>query len=383
LVISGRVSDWLDNAGLKEEHEKKEDECKKGINEDVFTFLNENESQLIDEKTDKKVLRKQFVQIFLDHGCAEEDIKGLEGLFDEILGDIEYAAVMQQAYSDSYEKMIAMSGKEMTDEEWDQQVKKELEEKAKGNMKEAVEELAKQMWGAPTGVSKSPEVSYSSISEIANSNAVSIRSEGGDMYSIEFPSLGKNYSPKMKIVLPKGSNDLNLATYIIEDKFADENVPNSSDQIGKGKRSLAYSAVDLPKVLARIQLDYELHKAVISIGDSNVTSAEVNKILSDDRLIKMSERLFNFNLNEHPILPQHMRKYENLLSIILKPDGNKSFVERTLDMEFALNNDGMLPYIRKNLNRATSSKIFSVSELLKKVELDRAGKKKNKDKKEE
>jgi len=43
----------------------------------------------------------------------------------------------------------------------------------------------------------------------------------------------------------------------------------------------------------------------------------------------------------------------------------------------------MLPYIRKNLNRATSSKIFSVSELLKKVELDRAGKKKNKDKKEE
>lgn len=384
VIIRGRISLWLKTSGLKEEDKDVKEKSNKELDEAVFSFLKVNEGKLLSEKSNKNLLRKQFVQIFLDHGCAEEDIKGLEGLFDEILGDIEYAAVMQQAYSDSCERMIAMSGQEMTDEEWDQQVMKELEAKAKGDVKEAIKEMVEQRWGAPTGTVKTSEVSYDSVPGIASANAVNIRSEGGDLFSIRFPSLGPAYQPKMRIVFPNDINDFNKANYIIEDEFADENAPNPSVEIREGKRAVAYKVGDLPKVLARIQLDYRLHKAAQKAGDSSITPAEVNKVLPDGRLIKMSERLFDLTIGKQPILPQHMSKYKNFLSVLLKKDGENSLVDRAKDMELALNDDGLVPYIRENLKGRAASEIFTVSKLLEMARLDMAnGKNKKKKKREE
>lgn len=374
LVIQGRLKHQLDAFGPKEEDEEEEKKRREKVGTAVLKFVDEHEEEITGGKANLIKLKNEFAQIFLQNGHGVEEQKAIEQLFWDIVDDIEYAVIIREEFEATAEEMMLMSYLDLTDEEWEQRLQKALQKNAKGDLKEVVEQLAQPTF-VPTGAVEGPVPSYNSVRELGNASGVHFRRayvqgqpKERNLYVIDFPYLGGTYQPLMEISFSGGTADLGKATYTIEDPFGDPDRENKGQPLRKP--TAKFKASDLPRVMARIQLDYELHKAARDSGDSGLDVESVNKNLSDQRLVKMAERLLNFKFNEKPLLPPHMESYQNLLSVLMKPDG--SFVERVKRMEEAINDDALVAYIREIL-QSKGSRVLTVSQLIENAKTKRGG----------
>lgn len=375
LVLKARIAQQVDELGEKEDDEKKEKERREKLEKDVLKFLQRKEKLILSKKADLMALQKEFVSIFLKHGHTEDEKDILNQLFWDVVGDIEYAQIVVEDLNATAEEMIYMSYLDLTDEEWEQRRQQALKKNAKGELKEFVEEMIQPTF-APTGTLAGPEVSFSSVRELGNASGVHIRrvkiqgQEGRNLYRVDFPYLkDSSYEPPLlEISFPEGSNDLSEATYTIEDPDADPHAPNTGRPLRK--RTTRYNAAEIPVVMARIQLDYELRKAARQSGDGSLTPEYVNSNLSDNDLRFMAERLLGFSFQEKPLLPPHMGRCKNLFAVLSMPDG--SFPSRVKRMRNALNDDSLVPYIREILD-TSGSRIKNVSTIIEEAKTKRGG----------
>lgn len=373
LVLKTRVNGQIEDFGNKEEDEEKEKERREKLSESVLKFLNQNEKKILSKEADLMKLQDQFVQIFLDNGHTEEERSKLSQLFWDVVGDIEYAQFVSDELRVTADEMIDMSYLDLTDEEWEARRQQALKKNAKGDMKEVIDEMVQGTF-APTGIVESSTVSYDSVRALGNASGVHIRKvnvqglEGRNLYMVDFPYLKDTYRPLMEIRFPKGSINLNDATYVIEDPNADPHASNAGRPLRE--RTTEYSADEVPLVMARIQLDYELRKAARESGDGSMTPEYVNSNLSDNDLRMMAERLLGFGFKEKPLLPPHMSRCNNLFAVLSKPDG--SFPQRVKRMKQALNDDSLIAYIRTILD-SNGSRVMNVSTVIEEAEATRGG----------
>jgi len=378
LIIQERVFHHLDEIGDKKSDSEEEEKRRKEIGDEVVKFVAANEKKILNEEADLDLLRAKFVKIFLERGHTEDEKEGIEELFAQIVGDIEYAVVIQKKFELTYEKLVEMSYLNLTDEEWEKGIQQAIQENAEGKVKEAIEEMVKPTF-TPTAAVDAPTATYSSVREIGNASGVHIRrvkiagQEGRNLYMIDFPYLGASHRPLMEITFPEGTTDLNQATYSIEDPFGNLDAGNTGRPLRMNRRTLEYKAGSLPEVMARIQLDYALYKAARESGNGALTPEYVNKVIPDDRLSKMSERLLKMSFREDRLIPPRMVRYENFLKVLMLPDDKiGGFPERVKAMETALRKDSLVQQLREILDRSGST-IMNVSDLLEQAELKRGG----------
>lgn len=375
LVLKTRVKDQIDGLGEVEKDEDKEKERRKELLDDVLKFLKKNEKKILSKEADLMKLQQQFVGVFMEHGHTEKDRKALEQLFWDVVGDIEYAQIVNEELQATAEEMMYMSYLDLTDEEWEARRQQALQKNAKGELKEFVEELVQPTF-TPTGAVEATPIAYDSVRALGNASGVHIRrvnvqgQEGRNLYQVDFPYLkDSSYEPPlMEITFPDGSNDLNQATYTIEDPDADPHAKNTGRPLRK--RTTQYTASEIPVVMARMQLDYELRKSARQSGDSSLTPEYVNSNLSDHDLRVMAERLLGFQFTEKPLLPPHMNRCKNLFAVLAMPDG--SFPNRVKRMKSALNDDSLVAYIREIMD-SSGSKVMNVTSVIEQAKAKRGG----------
>ncbi|MEZ4087058.1 MAG: hypothetical protein R3B71_01800 [Candidatus Gracilibacteria bacterium] len=381
LIIQGRTKHRLEELGEKEEDEEKEKTRREELTGEVMDFVEAHEEEILSGKTDVMALRDQFLQIFYDHGHTEEEKLPIEQLFWEIVGDIEYASIMEAELDATAGVMMDMSFMNLTPEEWERRRQKSLKENAEGELEEALEDMTQYNYAASGAILASPETSLNSVKDIENKSGVHLErvaipnEPGRYVYKIDFPHFKGIYEPFMEIRFPKGSKDLSQATYVIEDRYKDPGSGGVGQPLRRqGDKTIPtyeYSAKDVSTVLARLQLDRLLTDVVKESGDAGLTKESVNALLTDADLQKMTEQLLGFQFKDKPLLPPHLRKCKNFLKVLARADG-RSFQERVKDMKIALNDAQLAPHLKKIFSRP-GSEIMDVQSVIGEAKILRGG----------
>lgn len=301
--------------------------------------------------------------------------------FEELVGHIEYEYLAISDYESTSDDMCDAAEMNYSDEEWEQVRQKALKKNAKGELQEYMQQQKSPLpdFSAPAGSPDGSlsESAYKSVTDVAHSSGVNLKAapeKGNNVYYLDFPTIkDKRFVPLLKVVFPPGVTDVNKARFYIEQPWADKDA-QKAQPIDK-QPTLSYSAQEVPLAVNMMILDYLLNKG-IPLKSSPTEALGPNDMLRDDDMIHMAERLFGFKLNEKRMLDEHVSLYKHFLTVLLRDDQKTSLQERIKKARLAVDNDGLIPYLRKAL-KSEGSVVKTLDELIDEAKLDQQGKKKN------
>jgi hypothetical protein len=301
--------------------------------------------------------------------------------FEELIGHIEYEYLAISDYESTSDDMSDVAEMNLSDDEWNAVRKKALEKNAKGELKEYLQQQKSPTpdFGAPTPAPSDTltESSYKSVTDVAHSSGVNLRAapeKGNNVFYLDFPTIkDKKFAPLLKVVFPAGVTDINKARFYIEQPWADKDA-QKAQPIDKAT-TLSYSAQEVPLAVNMMILDYLLNKG-IPLKTSPTESIGPNDMLRDQDMIHMAERLFGFKLSEKRMLDEQFTLFKHFLTVLLRDDQKSSLQERIKQARLAVDNDALVPYVRKAL-KSEGSVVKTLDELIDEAKLDQQGKKKD------
>jgi len=382
-LVRKSSEDFYKQKSGKEEKKITKEELKK-FDEKIDDYVKINREKLtayysLDPK-DQKILFETFkgVLVSADLKVSEADAKKF---FEELIGHIEYEYLAISDYESTADDMCDAAELNLSEEQWQAMRQNALKKNAKGELKEYIQQQQVPVYAfngpiaAPDMGGLSP-TEYQSVNEVAHSSGVNLRAapeKGDNVFYLDFPTIkDKKFAPLLKVVFPKGVTDINKAQFYIEQPWADKD----ADKVKPIDReaTLSYSAKEVPLAINMAILDYLLNKD-IPVKKSPTETEGPNDMLKDKEMVHMAERLFGFKLSERRMLDEQVVLFKHFLTVLLRDNG-QALQERIKKAKLALDNDALLPYLRKAL-KPEGSITKTLDELIDEAKLDQQGKKKD------
>ena len=340
-----------DKQGLNEDQQE---EAKDRLYKSVDMYIQAHRQEMVvygslDEVRQKDLYAK-FSEIMKQNGFADVDPVVIREIFDIMVGDLQYEVLVIQEYEATYEEFVEMAPLNLSDEEWEERRQKALKKNAKDELKEYLNQQVQPVY-AYLPLEAGPPVSFSSIKEVANASGVNLRpaeGKGENVFYVNFPAIkDRKFMPLLKVIYPKGSNNINDAIFVFEEPWADKD--SAKGPLIEETPTREFSAVDVPMAVNALILDYILNEGIKTKvpvkGDTGV-----NDIISDQNMIHVAERLFGFGLREKRILDREIDLYRRFLTIVLRDDGKSSLQDRFKKVRNVIDNDSLLPYFKEAMN---------------------------------
>lgn len=323
----------------------------------------------------RSALLLKFTGVLVVQDFSEVSKDQIVKFLEEIAGHMEYQYLAILEYEATYKEMSAMVNLGLTDEEWEARRQEALKKNAKNELKEYFQQPQQPAAYVSSGY-EAPSVGFSSVKEVANDSGVhfvSAPGKGDNVYSVDFPTIkDAKFSPLVRIVYPKGSHDVNKATFVIEEPWADPDA-----QLGKPidkQPTKEYKTSEILFVMNRMILNYVLNKRLNLVMPTGGKESP-NTMIRDDLMVHFAERLFGFSLTDKRVLETHVADYEKFLIVLIRDDKKTSLEERVKKARIAMDDDSLVPYVRDVLKTEGSmTKTFDA--LVEEAKLRREGKEK-------
>lgn len=357
----------------------------KDFNQKISSYVKINREKLTAyyslEPAEQKKLYAAFSGVLVAAGLKVTDAESKK-FFEELIGHIEYEYLAISDYESTSDDMCDAAELNLSEEQWQMMRQKALEKNAKGELQEYLQQQKAPLpdfgaAGALPDYNALSESSYKSVTDVAHSSGVNLRpapGKGNNVFYLDFPTIkDKKFAPLLKVVFPPGVTDINKARFYIEQPWADKDAESKAQPIDK-QTTISYSAAEVPLAINMMILDYLLNKG-IPLKSSPTESIGPNDMLKDQDMIHMAERLFGFKLSERRMLDEQFTLFKHFLTVLLRDDQKSSLQERIKKARVAIDNDGLIPFIRKAL-KSEGSVVKTLDELIAEAKLDQQGKKK-------
>jgi hypothetical protein len=383
LIVRSRTDDFYEkNMKVFGTDEKADAENKKRFYGEVDMFIQANYEKMdsynsLSPPEQKKLLGKFRVRVARAAKENEMDIKdgkAIDELFMMLTGDLNYETFATRYYEGTYKTEIENADLNLTDEEWEEKLRIAFEKNAKGELMEYLQQQVQPVFNVPAVIA-APEHLFSTVNDVAHESGVNLRAadpKEKDLYYIDFPTIkDEKYPFMLKVVYPKGSNDINDASFIIQQPWADKDAPEKGETI-RNKTTRVFKPDEVPRAMNTLILDYILNVG-ISTSEKEKVETGINDIIKDETMIFMAERLFGFQLREKTILTPQIDLFKRFLTVLLRDDGKSSLETRVKKIDAVLRDDAMLPYIKESLQtRGAATK--TIDGIIEEVNLRMQGK---------
>lgn len=374
-----------DNAAEDGLSGKMKDEKKEIFYNGVEEYIKQYGDELVELDSfpkEKQAVRRhllllQFKLLLDKNGFKDLKKEQGENLFDEIIGDLKYEQAKKEEYDITVSAMDKAVEEGITDEEEFEKRRQQalLDEAAK--KKEAPVESPSLAVSAGTSVGNAPEKSYGNINEIAKDSWVHfdpvdpVRSP--NLYTVRF-NFDKTFLPQLKVVYDPADpkKDINNASFILEDPWADKESPNKGNPFSDSS-SMKFKAVDMVGGINTLILDYVMNKKLL-VKMPEASKEGPNDIITDAVMVRFARRIFPDGVKK-PLTDERIKLFERLMTVVLKdnPPNYDTLLSRVDKMSRLLERDDLLGYVQ-GIFRNEASGMWTMDMLVKEIDRRSSGK---------
>jgi hypothetical protein len=332
--------------GVERDDEKKIDV----VVEKIEVFIAENLEKIRSGK-DNDALFQEFASIFSNEEKANISSGELRNLFNDLVLNSTFEYLSIQEYESISSVMLLNVNKQMTDEEWAKLLDDTLKEKAKGELKDYLDQRRSVGTVSGGGLNAGNfDQLCSLVEDMGRSSGVKLEPTGErGVYYISFNTgiiEDKGYRPKIRII---DSNNFQILSEYQDDK-----------------ENKKYE--DFQRVINEQHLEY-----VINMDSKtkirNTASQNINSVINDAVMRDMAESLFGFNLNEKPLSRQYVERFQRLIKILLNDNGKEGFKVRVEKMRVFLRDRNKATLVM-NLLWNRGSEIFDIDKLIERANFE-------------
>lgn len=313
----------------------------------VENFAEQRREELRVAKDDElKNLYNEFKALFTPEELEGIKDKAILDLFEDIVTNVIFEHLSLEEMDVISDTMLKYVNSDISKEDWDKLLQKTLEERAKGDLKKHIEQVAQYASsGGGVSFSSSGEQLYTDVSNMAKKCGVYLEKVGPGVYKIRYGAFkDTSFSPTIKI-------NEDGRTFELRSQYVD-----------KDKQTFEYGEFQYIANWQLLEHELEFNRNVQS--SSVDRSSDVNSLIDDDRMIKLAEKLFGFDLGSKPLNKQHKMIYGRFIKVLLG-DRHGTLVERVKQFEEFIDRSPSNNSVKlMNVLRMAGSQINTMDNLL-------------------